>query len=263
MSDSIPPLSREAIARQAVARAADATGANFDALLATARRESSLNAHARAGTSSAAGLFQFIEGTWLEMVRRHGAQHGLAREAQALNSGRVDASTRRDILNLRFDPELSARMAGELWRENARTLEARLGRAPNEGELYAAHVMGPQGAARLINAAQRGEANAAALFPREAAANQHLFFDRAGNARSASGLLERLSLNLTGNPTGTSSAPTSEAQSGATLTESAKLGASAALSPALLDALFALALGPSLQSEERDPALDLLRRDDI
>ncbi len=57
----------------------------------------------------------------------------------------ADAATRRDILALRTDPEISARMAGEFARENAETLQARLGRAPSAGELYAAHVMGPAG----------------------------------------------------------------------------------------------------------------------
>ena len=78
------------------------------------------------------------------MVRRHGAEHGLGALAQALRT----AATRNtaQILALRNDPEIAARMAGELTRENADALQARLGRAPNAGELYAAHVMGAGGA---------------------------------------------------------------------------------------------------------------------
>src|SRR5690606_19081172 len=123
----------------------------------------------------ATGLFQFIESTWLDMVRRHGPAHGLAAEAAALRQG-ANADMRREILALRSDPELSARMAGELARENAGALQARLGRAPSAGELYAAHVMGAGGALRLIEAAQHGVTDAAALFPREAAANRGLFY---------------------------------------------------------------------------------------
>ena len=185
----------------ALQRGAQASGSNFDLLLATAQRESSLNPNARAGTSSASGLFQFIESTWLDMVRRHGADHGLGAYANQIDvrGGRshvADPAMRREILALRFDPELSARMAGELSRENAAFLESRLGRPASAGELYAAHVMGPAGASRLIAAANDGAPSAAALFPREAAANRHLFYTRDGTARSAAQLLERLNLNL-------------------------------------------------------------------
>ncbi|MBI1186996.1 MAG: transglycosylase SLT domain-containing protein [Alphaproteobacteria bacterium] len=246
MSDltrSVMPTIPRDPAIDAVARGAAASGADFSALLATARRESALNPSARAGTSSAAGLFQFIESTWLDMVRRHGADHGLGRQAAALQAGNVDPATRRAILDLRFDPELSARMAGELWRENAATLSSRLGRAPSESELYAAHVMGPTGAARLIDAAATGVPNASALFPREAAANRGLFYTRDGAARSAQGLLERLSLDVgaSAKPAAITSAPSKP-----------MLASSSPLSPALLDALFALTLPTGLAESERD-----------
>src|SRR5262249_4565968 len=113
MSDPIVPVTHNNV-QSAIKRAADSTGVDFTLLVQTAQRESSLNPNARAGTSSATGLFQFVDGTWLDMVRRHGAEHGLANYASALQSGHVDAATRHDILALRSDPELSARMAGEL-----------------------------------------------------------------------------------------------------------------------------------------------------
>jgi Transglycosylase SLT domain len=182
MSEKIAPLAAEHV-RAAIARGAQATGVDFSLLVETARRESALNPSARAGTSSATGLFQFIDSTWLDMVRRHGGNHGLGAQAAALSNG-ADAATRRDILALRNDPELSARMAGELARENALTLQARLGRPPGPGELYAAHVMGAGGALRLIEAAANGAPSAAAMFPREAAANRGLFYAN-GEARSA------------------------------------------------------------------------------
>ena len=71
MSDPIASVGPDAV-RAAIRRAADATGVNFSLLVETARRESALNPTARAGTSSATGLFQFIESTWLDMMRRHG-----------------------------------------------------------------------------------------------------------------------------------------------------------------------------------------------
>lgn len=239
MSDPLAPVGQDAV-RAAIRRAADATGVNFSLLVETARRESALNPSARAGTSSATGLFQFIESTWLDMVRRHGASHGLASQSAALRQG-ADARTRRDILALRNDPEISARMAGELARENAAALEARLGRAPTAGELYAAHVMGPAGAVRLIEAAQRGAPDASALFPREAAANRGLFYAN-GAPRSAQALLDRLSLDA-------------DAGMSAQRAQTPRVAGEGALSPALAQALFAFALMPLLnsQSEQERP----------
>jgi hypothetical protein len=174
-------------ATQAVSRAAQATGVDFSLLLATAKRESGLDRNAQASTSSAAGLFQFVDATWMDMVKRYGAKHGIQADVN-------DASQRQSILNLRFDPDIAARMAGELTRENSSVLEAKLGRAPSTGELYAAHVLGADGAARLIRAADAGEGIAASLLPKAAAANRSIFFEKDGAARSAQDVLAKLSL---------------------------------------------------------------------
>src|SRR3972149_3512038 len=123
-------------ATQAVRRAADATGTDFSLLLATAQRESGFDKNARAATSSASGMFQFIESTWMEMIERYGPKHGVTLDAN-------DPRQRQSILALRFDADIAARMAGELTHENASVLETKIGRAPSAGELYAAHVLGP------------------------------------------------------------------------------------------------------------------------
>ena len=232
MSNPIAPAESGGV-HSAIRRAAEATGVDFALLLETARRESALNPQARAATSSATGLFQFIDATWLDMVARHGPAHGLGAQAAALRGG-ADAQTRREILALRSDPELSARMAAELARENAALLESRLGRPPSAGELYAAHVMGPSGAARLIAAAADGAPSAAALFPREAQANRGLFFSRGGEARSAQELLDRLSLDADAAP----ARPDGAAKPGGWRADEG------AMSPALVQALFAIALAP-------------------
>lgn len=245
MSEPIAPVGQDAV-RAAIRRAADATGVDFSLLAETARRESALDPNARAGTSSATGLFQFIESTWLDMVRRHGGRHGLGAEATALQQG-ADPQTRREILALRNDPELSARMAGELARENAAALQNRLGRAPSAGELYAAHVMGSGGALRLIEAAANGAPNAAALFPREAAANRGLFY-ASGDARSAQGLLDRLSLDAEGSV---------GARNEGRRLEYARNDAP--MSPALAQALFAMALLPLLSTRDDGETPDPLQ----
>lgn len=251
MSEPLAPVTHDGV-RAAIARASQATGVDFSLLVETARRESALNPNARAGTSSATGLFQFIDSTWFDMVRRHGDEHGLGAQAAALRQG-ADAATRRDILALRSDPEISARMAGELARENAQTLQAQLGRPPSAGELYAAHVMGAGGAARLIEAAASGAPSAAALFPREAAANQGLFYAN-GAPRSAQALLARLDLDASAS----GAAPARPMRETAAPHETP-------MSPELAHALFAIAMLPLIgggDNEARDPlrALDAYQR---
>jgi hypothetical protein len=245
MSEPIAPFAPETNVRAAIQRASDRTGVNFDLLVATARRESALNANARATSSSAAGLFQFIDSTWLDMVRRHGGAHGLAGYAQKLQRGGLDAATRADILALRADPELSACMAGELTRENAQALGAALGRAPNAGELYAAHVLGAGGAARLIQAAQQGAPDAPALFPREAQANRGIFF-ASGQPCSAQAVLDRLNLNASATPEA-SAPPPANAPRTFYAHDSAQAGM---MSPALAQTLFNLALMPLINGGE-------------
>ncbi|MEO1252078.1 MAG: lytic transglycosylase domain-containing protein [Pseudomonadota bacterium] len=171
----------------AIRRASEATGVGFDYLMRTAMRESSLNARAEAATSSAAGLFQFIEQTWLGAVKTHGAAHGLADAARDISKGPdgrfsvADPARRDAILDLRFDPAKAAALAGELARENARALEKSLGRAAGAADLYAAHFLGPAGAAKLLGAA--AHQTAAALLPAAAETNTAVFYDGA-RARS-------------------------------------------------------------------------------
>jgi hypothetical protein len=169
------------------------SGADFDYLLKTAQRESALDPAAKAKSSSATGLFQFIEQTWLGVMKGAGPEHGLGNYAQAISSanGRYDVadpSLKAEILQLRNDPKTAAVMAGEFTRRNAQQLAAALGRQPTDGELYAAHFMGSSGAADLIKQAQTApQANAAALFPDQAASNRAIFYDKAsGKPRTVS-----------------------------------------------------------------------------
>jgi hypothetical protein len=185
--------------RQAIANASSATGMDFDFLLTTAARESSLNPRAEARTSSAAGLFQFLDATWLTTMKRHGAQHGLAGEANMIEMGAdgkpyvADPSMRRVILDMRYDPEVSARMAGEFANDNADYLRGRTGQEPQPGDLYAAHFLGAGGAAELINAARDTPwVSAAGLFPSAAGANRPIFYKEGGAARTVAEVLENL-----------------------------------------------------------------------
>lgn len=183
----------------ALESAAERTGADFSYLLKTATRESSLNPAAKAATSSATGLFQFIEQTWLATVKKHGAEHGLSAYADQIEQGAdgrykiAAGGDRQAILALRKDPNAAAAMAGELTVDTAQTLRGGLGRNPTSGELYAAHVMGPGGALKLIRAAESNPGQSAAdLFPAAANANRSIFYGKDGAARSAEAVLARL-----------------------------------------------------------------------
>ncbi|VAW01146.1 Flagellar protein FlgJ [peptidoglycan hydrolase] [hydrothermal vent metagenome] len=185
--------------QRALSSAAQKTGVSFDFLVKTAARESGMQASAKAKTSSAAGLFQFVEQTWLGMVSRYGAKHGLANESvqiQQSSNGRfniTDTASRNRILGLRYDPVASAAMAAELTAENRNSLQAKLGREPSETELYVAHFMGAGKAADLVLAAETTpQKSAAGLFAKEAAANKNIFYKPSGSAKTVKEVLSEL-----------------------------------------------------------------------
>ncbi len=193
MTDAIRAASAAASVSGALKRASQSTGVGFDYLYRVAARESSLNPSATAKTSSAAGLFQFIEQTWLGAVKKYGAAHGLGAEAADIVKGAngrftvADPARRQAILDLRFDAEKASTLAAELARENKAALEGSLGRAVDAAELYAAHFLGARGARTLLSA--DAAASAAALLPSAAAANRHVFFDGA-RERSAGEVID-------------------------------------------------------------------------
>src|SRR4249919_2812029 len=175
----------------AIRQAAQSTGISFEYLLTTAKIESNLNPSAQASTSSAKGLYQFIDQTWLGTMKQDGAALGLGRFADAITRAPdghyevADPAMRAAILRLRSDPQASAMLAGALTRNNATLVSSSIGRQPTNGELYIAHFLGADGAGKLINgAATRPRASAAAMFPHAAAANHSIFYDNRGRARS-------------------------------------------------------------------------------
>jgi hypothetical protein len=183
----------------AIREAAQKTGASFEYLLTTARIESNLNPAAAASTSSAKGLYQFIEQTWLATLKQAGPALGLGSYSAAIVQGAdgryavPDAGARAAIMQLRNDPSASAKVAGAFTRGNEARLAADLGRTPSQGELYIAHFLGSDGASHLIGAATgQPQASAPAMFPAAAAANRSIFYDRSGNARSVAAVYSKL-----------------------------------------------------------------------
>ena len=179
-----------------IREAATRTGVSFDYLLAQATEESGLDPHARNTKSSAAGLFQFTASTWTDMIKRHGAEHGLETEAAAITKGSdgkleiKDKTVRKAILELRKDPKLSSLMAAEYAKDNAQLLEHRLGRAATASDLYLAHFLGAGGAARVIEGMENNPRHSAQrLLPEAARANPDVFHEPGSRrARTVAGL---------------------------------------------------------------------------
>jgi hypothetical protein len=175
----------------AIRAASASTGMSFDYLLKTAIRESALDPKAKASTSSARGLFQFIDTTWMQMVKDEGANFGLghyAKDIERTADGQYvvrDPARRAEILKLRENPEAASYMAGAFASRNSAEIESVLGRKPTSGELYIAHFLGANGAKRFLLAnAANPKTNAATLFPEAAAANKSIFYNRTGGAKT-------------------------------------------------------------------------------
>lgn len=171
-------------------------------MMALADKESSLIPHIAARTSSAEGLFQFIEQTWLEVVERYGAAYGLEAEAEAIDvdkkTGRrsvSDEAERERILNLRRDPLIAGIMAGEMMKRDRARIEAEIERELTWHEMYMAHFLGAGGAIRLLKLAAESPKKAASKeFPAAARANRTLFFagKGKGSALSVAQVYERI-----------------------------------------------------------------------
>lgn len=188
---------------KAIANAARSTSVAFDYLVAQAQVESAMNPQAQAPTSSASGLYQFIESTWLDTVKRHGPRFGLNNIADQIRLTRsgsayvADPSQRAAILDLRNDPEIASLMAAGLAEDNRAHLMPILGRQPEAGELYLAHFLGAGGAGRFLSAMQSDPSrSAASLFRRPAAANRAVFFENSGQPRSLAGVMNFLSAKI-------------------------------------------------------------------
>ena len=183
----------------AIRDAARSTGTSFEYLLTTAQIESNLNPAAQATTSSAKGLYQFIEQTWLATMKSAGPALGYSHYAAAIVQGAdgrydvPDQTARAAIMRLRGNAAVSAKLAGAFTLSNAAQLNAAIRRAPSEGELYIAHFLGPDGAAKLIGAARTSpRAAAAEMFPQAAAANPTIFYDRFGRPLGAAAVYGKL-----------------------------------------------------------------------
>ncbi|GJE32619.1 transglycosylase SLT domain-containing protein [Methylobacterium oxalidis] len=174
---------------ETILRASAEAGVDPVYMMALADKESSFSTKAKAATSSAEGLFQFLSATWLEMIRDFGARYGYEEEAAAV-TGRGAAITvagdgmRERVLRLRRDPYVACLMAAELIKRDRARIEARIGRDLKTSELYLAHFFGTSSAGRFLalSAEQPGKM-AAKEFRSAARANRSLFTEKSGKGR--------------------------------------------------------------------------------
>jgi hypothetical protein len=159
------------------------SGVDFDYLLQTAIRESSLDPKAKAPTSSATGLFQFLESTWLQVMKDEGPRLGYQQYADAITETAdgefiiKDKSLRAEVLKLREDPQIAADLAAAFTRNNGAYLLDKFGRMPSPGELYIAHFLGARGAEKMFTAGLADpDRIAAELFPIQAKSNPSIFY---------------------------------------------------------------------------------------
>lgn len=139
------------------------TGVDANTLKVFAAIESGMNPNAKAPTSSASGLFQFIKSTWEMMLNKYGPKYGLSSNASP------------------FDPTANALMGAEYIKENKKAISS-VKKDVNTTDLYLAHFLGADGVRQFLSAPQ--SANAAQMMPKAASANRNIFFTKSGQARS-------------------------------------------------------------------------------
>ncbi|MBB4342152.1 lysozyme family protein [Rhizobium leguminosarum] len=100
--------------------------------------ESGGNDNAQNPTSSAGGAGQFIDSTWLSMVRKYRPDVAAGKSAE-------------ELIALKKDGNLSREMTGRYAEENATFLRNQ-GIQTTDGNVYLAHFLGPRGAAQVLKA---------------------------------------------------------------------------------------------------------------
>ncbi len=133
------------------------TGMDANMLKTVAAIESGLNPMAAAGTSSAKGLFQFIDGTWNDMLKKYGSKYGIEPGTSSL------------------DPMANALMGAEYLKENTKVLSS-VKKDVNATDLYMAHFLGAGGAKQFFSADPN--TSGAALLPKAASANPSIFYNK-------------------------------------------------------------------------------------
>lgn len=145
--------------KTAIKEAAKIVGLSEHTLTAFAAKESAFNPNAKAKTSTAAGLFQFLKGTWKYVVERYGKMYGLDSKSNPYNA-RDSAIAAAAYLKHDIYPSISKAVG-----------------VPNATDLYFGHFMGPVGGSNFLrNRKADGTRFAYLDFKKEAAANRSVYF---------------------------------------------------------------------------------------
>lgn len=155
---------------KAILEAAKTTGTDESLLFKFAKAESNYDPKAKAKTSSATGLFQFLDGTWQYVVDHLGGSKSF------------------NLTGNKKDPYENA-VAGALYLNEIKKnmSSARKSGQFTPGELYLGHFAGPGTAAKAIKLIDSGKGNfkASEVFtPAQIKANKTIFYDDSGKMRS-------------------------------------------------------------------------------
>jgi hypothetical protein len=196
-NNALTALVRQAAPRvvNAIRKASAATGVSFAYMLQKASAESGFDSTAKSHSSSATGLFQFIDKTWISMVKKYGAKCGLGHYASCIddNGHIADPAVKQQILALRKNPDASAMMAAEYASENKAYMQEQLpGTKIGTTELNLAHFLGAGGATAFMKAYQENPLQQASdLFPKAANVNRNVFYDaKTGTPRTLAGIYD-------------------------------------------------------------------------
>ncbi len=165
------------------------TGVEFSYLMELAEAESNFDPEARAKTSSASGLYQFKDESWLDAIRTHGDSYGLGYYVTQVNyhlddDGVMqpfieDPAVQQRVLDLRFNPVVAALLAAENVRSSRERLVDSLERQPGRTELYLTHFFGTSGAISFLRElAENPDRIASEIFPGPARRNRSIFQTR-------------------------------------------------------------------------------------
>ena len=175
----------------AIYKASLKTGVDFELMVLKAKMESDLGRLNVATGSSARGAFQYIEPTWLTLMRRYGSEIGYPHYAEVITRPKYPALPdikgsnpflKAEILSLRHDPEISALIKAHQVKEETDVIRSyKYGRKVTATDHYIAHMLGLPLAKEFYKMKHRGSVIAVAKLNnaamREAAKlNRHFFF---------------------------------------------------------------------------------------
>ena len=155
--------------RDTLVAAARTVGVDENIMLTTVATESDFRSNANAGTSSAKGPLQFTDATWGDTIRAHGSKYGYTLANASPN-----------------DTKAASLMGAHLMKSTIQGLSG-IGRQVGIVEAYFGHFLGGGGARKFFKGlASMPDSPAASYMKKAAKANQSVFYDKSGRARTFS-----------------------------------------------------------------------------